>query len=74
MSSTVEVIAGSVSPERRGRALGVHTSALMFGSAAGAPLTGVVIDGTSPRVGFVAIGVLGTVLAVTALTIRHIRR
>jgi MFS family permease len=74
MSSTVEVIAGSVSPERRGRALGVHTSALMFGSAAGAPLTGLVIDGSSPGVGFVAIGVLGTVLAVTALTIRHLRR
>jgi MFS family permease len=74
MSSTVEVIAGSVTPERRGRALGVHTSALMFGSAAGAPLTGAVIDGTSPGVGFVAIGVLGTVLAVGALTIRHLRR
>jgi MFS family permease len=74
MSSTVEVIAGSVSPERRGRALGVHTSALMFGSAAGAPLTGLVIDDSSPRVGFVAIGVLGAVLAVTALTIRRLRR
>ncbi|HEY1761624.1 MAG TPA: MFS transporter [Acidimicrobiales bacterium] len=74
MSSTVEVIASSVSPERRGRALGVHTSALMFGSAAGAPLTGAVIDGTSPGVGFVAIGVLGAVLAVGALTIRHLRR
>lgn len=74
MSSTVEVIAGSVSPARRGRALGVHTSALMFGSAAGAPLTGLVIDGSSPGVGFVAIGVLGAFLAVTALTIRHLRR
>jgi predicted MFS family arabinose efflux permease len=74
MSSTVEVIAGSVSPSRRGRALGVHTSALMFGSAAGAPLTGLVIDGSSPGFGFVAIGVLGAVLAVAALTIRHLRR
>jgi MFS family permease len=74
ISSTVEVIASSVSPERRGRVLGVHTSALMLGSAAGAPLTGLVIDGTSPGVGFVAIGVLGTALAVTALTIRHLRR
>jgi MFS family permease len=73
ISSTVEVIAGSVSPERRGRALGVHTSALMLGSAAGAPLTGLVIDGTSPGVGFVAIGILGTILAVTALTVRHLR-
>lgn len=74
ISSTVEVIAGSVSPERRGSALGVHTSALMLGSAAGAPLTGLVIDGTSPGVGFVGIGILGAFLAVTALTIRHLRR
>jgi MFS family permease len=73
ITSTVEVIAGSVSSERRGRALGVHTSALMLGSAAGAPLTGIVIDGTSPRVGFVAIGVLGAALAVIALTVRHLR-
>ncbi len=73
ISSTVEVIAGSVAPERRGRALGVHTSALMLGNAAGAPLTGAVIDRASPGVGFVAIGVLGTVLAVTALTVRHLR-
>ncbi len=73
ISSTVEVIAGSVAPERRGRALGVHTSALMLGNAAGAPLTGAVIDRASPDVGFVAIGVLGTVVAVTALTVRHLR-
>ena len=73
ISSTVEAIAGSVAPERRGRALGVHTSALMLGNAAGAPLTGAVIDRASPGVGFVAIGVLGTVLAVTALTVRHLR-
>ncbi len=73
ISSTVEVIAGSVAPERRGRALGVHTSALMLGNAVGAPLTGAVIDRASPGVGFVAIGVLGTVVAVTALTVRHLR-
>ncbi len=74
ISSTVEVIASSVSPDRRGRALGVHTSALMIGSAAGAPLTGLIIDRSSPGVGFVGIGVLGAILAVTALTIRHLRR
>jgi len=73
LSSTVEVIASSVAPERRGRALGVHTSALMLGNAAGAPLTGAVIDRAAPAIGFVAIGVLGTIIAVTALTVRHLR-
>jgi MFS family permease len=73
MSSTVEVIAGSVPPEMRGRALGVHTSALTLGSAAGAPLTGWAIDQTSPSAGFVAIGALGTILALGALAVRHHR-
>lgn len=73
LSSTVEVIANSVAPERRGRALGVHTSALMLGNAAGAPLTGAVIDRAAPAIGFVAVGVLGTIIAVTALTVRRLR-
>jgi MFS family permease len=71
LSSTVEIIAGSVPLDRRGRALGVHTSALTMGSAAGAPLTGWVVDRSSPGAGFVAIGALGTVLAVVALAVRH---
>jgi predicted MFS family arabinose efflux permease len=73
MSSTVEVIAGSVPPAMRGRALGVHTSALTLGSAAGAPLTGWAIDQTSPSTGFVAIGALGTILALGALAVRRHR-
>jgi MFS family permease len=73
LSSTVEVIAGSVPLDMRGRAIGVHTSALTLGNAAGAPLTGWVVDRTSPGAGFVAIGALGTVLAVTALAVRHHR-
>jgi MFS family permease len=73
ISSTVEIIAGAVPLEMRGRALGVHTSALTLGSAAGAPLTGWVIDRASPGAGFVAIGALGTGLAVTALVTRHRR-
>jgi MFS family permease len=73
ISSTVEIIAGSVPLGQRGKALGVHTSALMLGSAAGAPLTGWVIDRTSPGTGFVGIGALGTVLAVASLAARHRR-
>lgn len=73
ISSTVEIIAGSAPLDQRGKALGVHTSALMLGGAIGAPLTGWVIDQTSPGTGFVAIGALGTVLAVAALAARHRR-
>jgi MFS family permease len=71
ISSTADIIAGSAPLYRRGHALGVHTSALTLGSAAGAPLTGWVIDRTSPGAGFVAIAALGTVLALMALASRH---
>ena len=60
-------------PGRHARSGLTSTSALTLGGAAGAPLTGWVIDSTSPGAGFVAIGALGTVLAVTALAARHRR-
>ncbi len=74
MSSTADVITRSAAPEQRGRALGVHTSALTLGSAAGAPLIGLAIDRWSPATGFVTIGVLGAVLALGALAVERLLR
>jgi len=51
----------------RGQVMGVHGSALTIGNALGAPLIGAVVDHTAPRLGFVAIGALGTLLAVLGL-------
>lgn len=51
----------------RGQVMGVHGSALTIGNALGAPLIGLVVDRTVPRLGFVAIGALGTLLAVLGL-------
>jgi MFS family permease len=67
LASTANVIAGTVEPRRRGRALGIHTSALTLGNAAGAPLAGWAVDRWSPPSGFVTVGALGTLLAVAAL-------
>lgn len=47
----------------RGQALGLNGSALTLGSALGAPCIGLVVDHTHPRLGFVAIGLLGLALA-----------
>jgi MFS family permease len=47
----------------RGQALGINGSALTLGSALGAPCVGLVVDHSDPRLGFVAIGVLGLALA-----------
>jgi MFS family permease len=69
MSSTADVITRAVPPERRGRALGVHTSALTIGGAAGAPLIGLAVDRWSPALGFVAIGILGSIVALAALAV-----
>ncbi|MCU1690100.1 MAG: putative arabinose efflux permease, family [Jatrophihabitantaceae bacterium] len=47
----------------RGQALGLNGSALTVGNALGSPCIGLVVDHSHPRLGFVAIGVLGLGLA-----------
>jgi MFS family permease len=69
MSSTADVITRVAPPERRGRALGLHTSALTLGNAAGAPLIGLAVDRWSPASGFVTIGILGAFLALGAMVV-----
>jgi predicted MFS family arabinose efflux permease len=73
LSSTAEVMT-RVAPERRGRSLGLHTSALTLGNAAGAPLAGAAVDRWSPAGGFITVGVSGAVLAAVALVAVHLRR
>ena len=74
LSSTAEVMARVSPADSRGRALGLHTSALTFGGALGAPLAGAVIDRWTPASGFLAVGVLGTVIALVALAVVLLRK
>jgi MFS family permease len=69
LSSTAEVMAHASPPSSRGRALGLHTSALTFGGALGAPFAGAVIDRWTPASGFLAVGVAGSLLAFAALAV-----
>jgi MFS family permease len=73
LSSTAEVMARATPAASRGRALGIHTSALTLGSALGAPLAGAAIDRWTPAAGFVAVGVAGTLLALVALAVVRLR-
>jgi MFS family permease len=73
LSSTAEVMARVSPPGRRGRTLGLHTSALTLGGALGAPLAGAAIDRWSPAAGFVTVGVIGSCLALVALAVLRLR-
>lgn len=64
ISATAQVLAHITPAAVRGQVMGLHGSALIIGTAAGAPLTGLVVDHVEPWYGFLAIGVLG--VAVTA--------
>ena len=74
VTSTVEGVTRLVPERRRGEAMGWHGSALTIGVAAGSPLAGVVIDATSPWFGFVAVGVLGVLLAIVCGVLPYLVR
>ncbi|MBR7832633.1 MFS transporter [Actinospica durhamensis] len=67
ISSTVDAVSRAVPPSRRGQAMGLHAAALTVGSAIGAPVIGVVIDGSGPAWGMAAVGLLGCAVALIAL-------
>jgi MFS family permease len=74
ITSTSEVM-GRLVPERvRGEAMGWHGSALTLGGAAGAPLTGALIDGHGQAAGFAGAGLAGMAIAALGLFVQAWRR
>jgi len=67
LASTSDAVSRLVPAGARGEAMGLHTSALTVGLAAGAPLAGAAIDLAGPAWGFVAVGAVGSLLALAAL-------
>lgn len=67
ISLTAEELTRRTPAEVRGLVLGVHGSALTVGNALGAPIIGMVVDAGPPRLGFVAIGILGLGLAAVSV-------
>jgi predicted MFS family arabinose efflux permease len=73
LTATVDALSRVVPERVRGEALGWHGSALTAGSAIGAPLAGVAVDGWGWPGGFVACGLVGLAAAggLLALTGRY---
>lgn len=77
IAATTEAVARLVPEQARGEAMGWHGSALTVGTAVGAPLAGVVIDGIAPSAGFAVAGGVGALIAgigLSAGTARSWRR
>jgi len=71
IASTVDAVSRAVPPSRRGQAMGLHAAALTVGSAIGAPLIGVVIDGAGPAWGMAVVGLLGCAVALAAWAVQQ---
>jgi len=69
MSTTSQALSLLAPATARGQAMGLQGSALIFGNAIGAPLTGLVVDHGDPRLGFVAIGAIGIGVTLALLPI-----
>lgn len=74
LAATVDAVSRAVPESARGEAIGRHSAALTIGNAIGAPLAGVVIDHSSPALGFAAVGSAGAGLALTAWAVAAVRR
>ncbi len=74
ITATAEVVTEAVPDQVRGEAMGWHGSALTVGTAVGAPLAGFSIDHGTPAVGFVAVGMVGVVVAGLGLIASVVRR
>jgi MFS family permease len=69
MSSTAHQLVRLTPASARGQAMGLQGSALILGTAIGAPVVGLVVDRFDPRLGFLAIGVLGLAVTIALLPI-----
>ncbi|WJK34656.1 MFS transporter [Solwaraspora sp. WMMA2065] len=74
IAATSDAVARLAPAAVRGEAMGLHGSAMTVGMAVGAPLTGAVIDASTPTWGFVAIGAAGLLLALPMVAMQLRRR
>lgn len=67
ITATADAVSRLAPASARGEAMGLHNSSLTVGVALGAPLTGAVMDATSPSWGFAAAGGFSGVIALAVL-------
>src|SRR5215470_15083639 len=73
ISATGEVVSRLAPAAVRGEAMGLHGAALTAGLALGAPLVGVVVDRSSPALGFAIAGAAGALLGLTGVAVGRMR-
>ena len=73
IAATGEVVSRLAPAAVRGEAMGLHGSALTAGLALGAPLVGVVVDRSSPALGFAMAGAAGALLGLIGLAVGRVR-
>jgi predicted MFS family arabinose efflux permease len=75
ITATADAVSRMAPPSVRGEAMGLHNSSLTVGVALGAPITGAVMDASSPAWGFVAAGGISGLIALAVLPfVLHGRR
>ncbi|MEO5609968.1 MAG: MFS transporter [Ornithinibacter sp.] len=74
ITATIDQSSRLVPAEVRGEAMGWHGSFMTAGGAMGAPLAGVAIDRFGFGGGFVAVAVIGVLIAVAGLTVVRVRQ
>jgi MFS family permease len=74
LSAASEKVADLVAEDRRGEAMGWYGSALTSGVALGAPVAGLLIDATGPWGGFIAVGVVSSLIGVVGFTVSDLAR
>ncbi|WP_320065036.1 MFS transporter [Micromonospora sp. RTGN7] len=73
LAATADAVSRLAPASVRGEAMGLHGSAVTVGLALGAPLSGAVIDSSTPAWGFVVTGAIGLLVAAAVLptVLRH---
>lgn len=67
LAATVDAVSRLVPAQARGEAMGLYASAMTIGMALGAPLAGAVADRAGAGWSFVAVGMVGVLLALAGL-------
>ncbi|WP_422391646.1 MFS transporter [Arthrobacter sp. N1] len=74
LSAASEKVADLVAEDRRGEAMGWYGSALTSGVALGAPVAGLLIDATGPWGGFIAVGIVSSLIGVVGFSVSDLAR
>jgi MFS family permease len=74
ITASADAVSRMTPASARGEAMGLHNSSLTVGVALGGPLAGLAADTWSPAWGFVAVGGLGTLIALAVLPTELLHR